>query len=60
MTDKVTMYPTKVTQPNRNKASGLQGKCFKAVRRNGTSYEVNCRDQRTLNIIMNGQMQKKY
>lgn len=46
MTDKVTMYPTKVTQPNRNKASGLQGKCFKAVRRNGTSYEVNCRDQK--------------
>lgn len=46
MTDKVTMYPTKVSQPNRNKASGLQGKCFKAVRRSGSSYEVNCRDQK--------------
>ena len=46
MAEKVTMYPTKVSQPNRNKSSGLQGKCFKAVRRNGTSYTVNCKDQK--------------
>lgn len=43
---KITMYPTKVEQPNRDKSSGLQGKCFKAVRRNGTTYDVTCVDQR--------------
>lgn len=45
MSKKITMYPTKVTQPNRDKPSGLQGKCFKAVRRTGSTYDVNCRDQ---------------
>ena len=45
MVSKITMYPTKVTQPNRNKSSGLQGKCFNAVERNGHTYDVNCRDQ---------------
>lgn len=39
---KVTMYPTGAEQPNRNKSSGLQGKCYKAVRRNGTTYDVSC------------------
>ena len=43
--EKITMYPTSVSQPNRDKSSGLQGKCFKAVRRNGTSYTISCRDQ---------------
>ena len=42
----ITMYPTKVEQPNRNKSSGLQGKCFKAVRRGGSTYEISCTDQR--------------
>ena len=44
--EKITMYPTKVTQPNRNKSSGLQGKCFKAVRRSGSTYDISCTDQR--------------
>lgn len=43
---KVTMYPTKVEQPNRNKSSGLKGKCFHAVRRNGTTYKIGCKDQK--------------
>ena len=42
MANTIKMYPTKVSQPNRNQPSGLQGKCFKAVRRNGTTYKVNC------------------
>lgn len=46
MVEKVTMYPTKVSQPNRNKDSGLQGKCLKAIRRNGTSYNVSCSYQK--------------
>lgn len=43
---KATMYPTGVSQPNRNKASGLQGKCFMAVTRSGGTYEISCRDQK--------------
>ena len=46
MVSKITMYPTKVTQPNRNKSSGLQGKCFDAVERNGHTYNISCTDQR--------------
>lgn len=42
MAEKVTMFPTKVTQPNRNQPSGLQGKCLSAVQRNGDTYEVDC------------------
>ena len=42
----VTMYPTKVSQPNRNKDSGLQGKCFEAVTRSGGTYSISCQDQR--------------
>lgn len=39
---KVTMYPNRVEQPNRNEPSGLQGKCLKAVQRNGETYNVSC------------------
>ena len=46
MTQKIQMYPTDVKQPNRNKSSGLKGKCFKAVTRSGNTYQVNCRDQK--------------
>lgn len=43
---KITMYPTSITQPNKNKSSGLAGTCFKEVRRNGKKYNVGCRDQK--------------
>ena len=46
MSQKITMYPTGVSQPNRNQDSGLQGKCLKAVRRNGTSYTTRCDTQK--------------
>ena len=39
---KLSLYPKKITQPNKNKSSGLAGNCFKEVRRNGKKYNVNC------------------
>lgn len=43
---KLSLYPISITQPNKNKSSGLAGTCFKEVRRNGKKYNVNCRDQK--------------
>ena len=47
MAQKITMYPTGVSQPNRNQSSGLQGKCFsKAVTRGGGTYGISCKTQK--------------
>ena len=45
MSKTVTIYPNKIEQPNQNQSSGLQGKCFKEVRRNKGVYDVNCEYQ---------------
>ena len=46
MTEEITMYPTSVKQPNRNESSGLDKKCFTAVKRNGGTYKISCTDQK--------------
>lgn len=41
---KVTLYPTKIEQPNKNKSSGLAGVHFDEVRRDGKVHLKNLRD----------------
>ena len=41
---KVTLYPTKIEQPNKNKSSGLAGVHFQEVRRDGKVHLKNLRD----------------
>lgn len=43
---RLVMFPTEITQPNKNENSGLSKYCFKEVRRNGKAYTTGCRDQR--------------
>ena len=46
MSKTVTLYPTKIEQPNQNQDSGLQGKCFKEIRRNKSIHDVSCSYQK--------------